>query len=64
MTLDQFWNIIEKVHRESGTDIDKRLEQLEPRLENFPSQRCSLLIRNLGTAWIAHTHGACGVLPT
>ena len=36
MTLDQFWNIIEKVHRESGTDIDKRFEQLEAALGKLP----------------------------
>jgi hypothetical protein len=32
MTRDQFWRIIEKIHRESGTDIDKRFEVLEAAL--------------------------------
>ena len=32
MTPGQFWSILEKVHRESGSDIDKRFEVLETAL--------------------------------
>lgn len=32
MTRDQFWSILEKVHRGSGSDIDKRFELLETAL--------------------------------
>ena len=32
MTVDQFWKIIEDVHQESGTDIDRRFEVLEAEL--------------------------------
>jgi len=32
MTLDEFWGILERVHRESGSDIDKRFELLETAL--------------------------------
>jgi hypothetical protein len=35
MTIDQFWKIIEDVHRESGTDIDRRFEVLEAELGNL-----------------------------
>ena len=27
MTLDQFWNIVEKVHRESGGDMPRKCER-------------------------------------
>ena len=29
MTLDQFWSILEKVHRDSGSDIARRFKLLE-----------------------------------
>src|SRR5262245_53259764 len=32
MTLDKFWSIIERVHRNSGTDIDKRFQLVEAEL--------------------------------
>ncbi|SRR6266545_3588845 len=35
MTLDQFWGIIEKVHRKSGADIDKRFDLLETEVGNL-----------------------------
>jgi hypothetical protein len=36
MTLDQFWSMIEKIHCESGIDIDKRFELFETALEQLP----------------------------
>ncbi len=36
MTIDEFWNIIGKVHRESGSDMDKKCELLEAKLRRFP----------------------------
>lgn len=35
MTIEQFWEIIEVVHQESGTDIDRRFEVLEAELGNL-----------------------------
>jgi hypothetical protein len=35
MTLDQFWGILEGVHRKSGPDVDKRFELLETALEEL-----------------------------
>jgi Protein of unknown function (DUF4240) len=36
MTLDQFWNIVEEVHRESGGDMDAKCELLDKRLRQLP----------------------------
>lgn len=36
MTLDQFWNIVEKVHRDSRGDMDKKCELLEAELRHLP----------------------------
>jgi len=36
MTLDQFWTIIEKVHRDSSGDMDKKCEMLEAELRCLP----------------------------
>jgi hypothetical protein len=36
MTLDQFWNIVEKVHRASGGDMDKKCELLDAELRRLP----------------------------
>jgi hypothetical protein len=36
MTLDQFWNIVEKVHRDSRGDMDKKCELLEAELRRLP----------------------------
>ena len=42
MTLDQFWNIVEKVHRDSGGDMDKKCELLETELRRLPlTEVCS-----------------------
>src|SRR5262245_39326466 len=35
MTLDQFWNIVEKVHRGSRGDMDKKCELLEAELRRL-----------------------------
>jgi hypothetical protein len=35
MTLDQFWNIVEKVHRDSRGDMDKKCELLEAELRRL-----------------------------
>src|ERR1044071_5918310 len=35
MTQEQFWNIIEKVHQESGIDIERRFVVLEAELEKL-----------------------------
>jgi Protein of unknown function (DUF4240) len=36
MTIDQFWSIVEKVHRASGGDMDKKCELLEAELRQLP----------------------------
>jgi len=36
MTLDQFWNIVEKVHRDARGDMDKKCELLEVELRRLP----------------------------
>jgi hypothetical protein len=36
MTLDEFWNIVEKVHRDSGGDMDNKCELLESELRRLP----------------------------
>jgi hypothetical protein len=36
MTLEKFWEIIQRVHRKSGADIDKRFEIFEAELEKLP----------------------------
>lgn len=36
MTIDQFWNIVEKVHRESRGDMDRKCELLEAELRALP----------------------------
>jgi Protein of unknown function (DUF4240) len=36
MTLDQFWNIVESVHRASGGDMDKKCELLDAELRRLP----------------------------
>jgi hypothetical protein len=36
MTLDQFWKIVEKVHRDSRGDMDKKCELLEAELRRLP----------------------------
>ena len=36
MEIDQFWNIVEKVHRASGGDMDKKCELLETELRALP----------------------------
>jgi hypothetical protein len=35
MTLDQFWNIVEKVHDASGGDMDKKCELLDTELRHL-----------------------------
>ena len=35
MTLDQFWNIVEKVHRDSGGDMDRKCELLDAELRRL-----------------------------
>jgi len=35
MTLDQFWDIVEKVHRDSGGDMDRKCELLESELRRL-----------------------------
>ena len=35
MTLDQFWNIVEKVHDASGGDMDKKCELLDTELRRL-----------------------------
>jgi hypothetical protein len=35
MTLDQFWNIVEEVHRDSGGDMDTKCELLGERLRKL-----------------------------
>ena len=42
MTLDQFWNIVEKVHRDSRGDMDKKCELLDTELRRLPlNEVCS-----------------------
>jgi hypothetical protein len=36
MTLDQFWNIVERVHDASGGDMDRKCELLEAELRRLP----------------------------
>jgi hypothetical protein len=36
MTLDQFWSLVEKVHRASGGDMDKKCELLDTELRRLP----------------------------
>ena len=36
MTLDQFWNLIEKIHIASGGDMDKKCELLDAELRRLP----------------------------
>ena len=36
MTLDQFWNLIEKIHDASGGDMDKKCELLDAELRRLP----------------------------
>ena len=36
MTLDQFWKIVEDVHRTSGGDMDKKCELLDAELRRLP----------------------------
>jgi hypothetical protein len=36
MNLDQFWNIVDKIHRASGGDMDKKCELLEAELRSLP----------------------------
>jgi hypothetical protein len=36
MTLDQFWSIVEKIHRDSGGDMDKKCALLEAELRRLP----------------------------
>src|SRR5262249_15624209 len=36
MTLDQFWNLVEKVHNASGGDMDKKCELLDAELRRLP----------------------------
>jgi hypothetical protein len=36
MTLDQFWNSVEKVHRASDGDMDRKCELLEAELRRLP----------------------------
>ena len=36
MTIDQFWNIVEKVHRDSEGDMDRKCELLEAELRRLP----------------------------
>lgn len=36
MTLDQFWDIVGKVHRDSGGDMDRKCELLEAELRSLP----------------------------
>jgi hypothetical protein len=36
MTLDQFWNTVERVHRDSRGDMDKKCELLEAELRRLP----------------------------
>lgn len=36
MTIDQFWNIVEKVHRDSDGDMDRKCELLEAELRRLP----------------------------
>lgn len=35
MTLDQFWNIVEKVHRDSGGAMDRKCELLDAALRQL-----------------------------
>lgn len=35
MTLDQFWNVVEKVHRDSGGDMDRKCELLDAELRRL-----------------------------
>jgi hypothetical protein len=36
MTIDEFWNTVEKVHRASGGDMDKKCKLLEVGLRKLP----------------------------
>ena len=36
MTLDQFWDIVEKVHTASGGDMDRKCELLDAELRRLP----------------------------
>jgi hypothetical protein len=36
MTLDQFWKLVEKVHKASGGDMDKKCELLDAELRQLP----------------------------
>jgi len=36
MTLDQFWNRVENIHRASGGDMDKKCELLDAELRRLP----------------------------
>lgn len=36
MTLDHFWALVEKVHRDSGGDMDRKCELLEAELRRLP----------------------------
>jgi hypothetical protein len=36
MTLDQFWDLVEKVHRDSRGDMDKKCELLDAELRRLP----------------------------
>ncbi len=36
MTLEQFWNIVEKAHRASGGDMDKKCVLLDAELRRLP----------------------------
>ena len=36
MTLDQFWTIIERIHREADGDLDKKFELFEAELGKLP----------------------------
>jgi hypothetical protein len=36
ITLDQFWNMVEKVHRASGGDMDRKCELLDAELRRLP----------------------------
>jgi len=35
MTLDQFWNIVDRVHRASGGDMDKQCQLLDAELRRL-----------------------------
>lgn len=46
MTLDQFWNLVEKVHRDSGGDMDRKCELLEAELRRLPLDEVHLFHRH------------------